>query len=418
MLFTLKGSRTIQYQPDENVQDKLEDIIEEYGSFYLGIHKSHPVSTVLCPAWLDILNCYWQSIVMHRGQVEILQENVSDQYLLQGMLLTNFTIKLFSHKSGSLEKTVSSLTEEEKQLQVDAARLIQNRFLTQDFILKCAEVLITQYMQLTTDDLLQWDDDPEGWANTVDTENWEFELRPCAETTFMNLLNQYADELAPLTINLIERLDVVTDQSSLLLKDAVYAAIGLGAHSLYGRLDFESLTINRFVAEVVNKDHQYKILRCRIAWILGKWVVNDLNPNCKRVIYEMLIRLMAKNEDLVVRLTSAFGLKLAVDDFDFDINIAVTYLGSLFASLLNLLKECEDPDTTMKLISTVNTIMEKGGHKVSILLNKRIVPLIISTKRLLLILLNLFNFWCLYGIQLQILCFNLHLSLHLLNSPR
>jgi hypothetical protein len=262
-------------------------------------------------------------------------------------------------------------------------------------------------MQLTEDDLCQWVDDPEGWANAADSENWEFELRPCAEITFLNLLNQYADELAPIILDLLGRMENVTDQQNMLLKDAVYATIGLGAHSLSGKLDFESLVVNRLVGEVFNKNDQFKIIRRRIAWILGKWIVNDININCKRVMYEMFIQLMAKREDLVVRLTAAFGLKQAVDHFDFDIDLVLRYFGSIMASLLNLLAVCEDPDSTMKLISTVNTMMDKAGSKVSICLLNHVKYITIYRWRLMHN--TLFNYSFRYGVRQGIPCFSHHL---------
>lgn len=364
-----KGATLIRDDYTGNIIEDLENIVEEYGLLYLAMQKEHPISATLCPAWLDVLKYYWQNIVAQRCQVQYEPEDkqliIFEQHLLQGLLLVKNTIKLFAHKSTNLASLESSLTEDEKRLTGEAVRIIQEQFSTQEFVHNCAETIVTMYMKLTEDDLSQWDDDPEEFANDIDAENWEFQLRPCAEITFKNLLDQYADQLAPIILDLVERMDIVTDQESLLLKDAVYATIGLGVHSLSGKLDFESFIINRLVAEVVNNEHHYKILRRRIAWILGKWVSKDINLNCKRVIYEMFIRLMAKSEDLVVRLTAAFGLKQAVDDYDFDTSFVLSYLGSLMASLLNLVNDCQDPDTTLKLISTVNTIMDKSGPKVN-----------------------------------------------------
>ncbi|KAI7866309.1 armadillo-type protein [Mucor mucedo] len=214
-------------------------------------------------------------------------------------------------------------------------------------------------MLLTPADFSKWEEDPEGWAISLDSENWEFELRPCAEMTFMNLLSQYRDQLVPIMLNLVERVANVTDHQSLLFKDAVYDAIGLGVNSLYGRLDFEPFVMNRLVVELQNKDPNFKILRRRIAWMLGKWVTEGISADCRQVIYEILLELMSEEEDLVVRLTAAHGLKQAVDDWDFDIDIVLPYLGRAMSLLLNLLNEVEESDTTMKLISYLTAIMDR-----------------------------------------------------------
>ena len=146
----------------------------------------------------------------------------------------------------------------------------------------------------------------------------------------------------------------------------MYGAVGLGVNSLFGRLDFEPFVMNRLVAELGNKDPNFKILRRRIGWMLGRWVTESISADCRKVIYEIFLQLMSEDEDLVVRLTAANGLKQAVDDWDFDISTVVPYLGSAMSLLLNLLKEVEESDTTMKVISYINAIMDRTGADVSV----------------------------------------------------
>lgn len=70
-----------------------------------------------------------------------------------------------------------SVTDEEKVLADEARSIMRNRFLTDEFINSCIETLISKYMLLSPSDLEKWEEDPEGWAGTVESENWEFELR-------------------------------------------------------------------------------------------------------------------------------------------------------------------------------------------------------------------------------------------------
>ena len=151
-----------------------------------------------------------------------------------------------------------------------------------------------------------------------------------------------------------------------MFKDAVYNAIGLGVNSLYGKLDFEPFVINRLTVELNNKEPTFKILRRRIASLLGKWVNEGISSDCRKVIYEILLQLMAEDEDLVVRLTAANALKQAIDDWDFDISIVLPYLGSAMTLLLSLLNQVEESDTTMKLVSYLNAIMDRTGSHVRV----------------------------------------------------
>ncbi|CAO3633200.1 unnamed protein product [Mucor fragilis] len=375
----------VQINYTGHIKQVVETTIEEYGSLYVSLQKKHPVSAVLCPAWLEIIRYYWQNIMVEGTHiVEQCKSGTQDQntlvfepFLLQGMLLVKDTIKNVSYNAGQLGADLLSVTNEEKELAIEAGRLINEQFLTPEFVNVCAETLVSQYMLMSPSDFARWEEDPEGWLNNLDTENWEFELRPCAELAFMNLLSQYRDQLVPIIVSLVERVATVTDKQSLLFKDAVYGAVGLGVNSLFGRLDFEPFVMNRLVAELNNKDPNFKILRRRIGWMLGRWVTESISADCRKVIYEIFLQLMSEDEDLVVRLTAANGLKQAVDDWDFDISTVVPYLGSAMSLLLTLLKEVEESDTTMKVISYINAIMDRTGADM-IPFAAQIVQLLIS----------------------------------------
>lgn len=197
----------IQLNYQGKIKQDLENTIEEYGSLYLGLQKSHPVSAALCPSWLDMIKYYWQHIMMEGSRIvsRTSDATVFESFLLQGMLLIKDTIKNSSYNAGKLGADLLSVTEEEKELAVEAGRLIHEQLLTPDFVNICAETLVSQYMLLTPQDFSKWEEDPEGWAISLGSENWEFELRPCAEMTFMNLLSQYRDQLVPIMLNLVER---------------------------------------------------------------------------------------------------------------------------------------------------------------------------------------------------------------------
>lgn len=202
----------IQVNYQGKIKQDLETTIEEYGALYLALQKTHPVSAALCPAWLDVIGFYWQSITAEGTRIveqcklgQQSDTNLFETYLLQGMLLIKDTIKNSSYNTGRLGADLLSVTDEEKELALEAGRLIHEQFLTPDFVNSCAETLVSQYMLMTPSDFRKWEEDPEGWANALDSENWEFELRPCAEMTFMSLLSQYRDQLVPIMLGLVER---------------------------------------------------------------------------------------------------------------------------------------------------------------------------------------------------------------------
>lgn len=201
----MTGFALIQLNYNGRIKQDLENTIEEYGTLYLALQKTHPVSAALCPAWLDMIRFYWQHIMAEGHRIVDQTSNANPSFLLQGMLLIKDTIKNSSYNAGQLGADLLSVTDGEKELALEAGRLIHQQFLTPDFVNVCAETLVSQYMLLTPADFSKWEEDPEGWAISLDSENWEFELRPCAEMTFMNLLSQYRDQLVPIMLNLVER---------------------------------------------------------------------------------------------------------------------------------------------------------------------------------------------------------------------
>ncbi|KAI9322644.1 armadillo-type protein [Dichotomocladium elegans] len=349
-------------------QELVDTLIEEHGALYLALQKTHPVSCALCPAWPSILLYYWQTIVAEGNRLleqyktgEAENTNVFQQFLLQGMLLVKDTIKHSSYNVDSSSSDVLSVTDEEKAMAAEARTIMHTQFITPDFVNVCAETLVSKYMLLTPSDMEKWEEEPESWANTIDSENWEFELRPCAEMTFMSLLTQHRDQLCPILLDLAEKVANVSSYEELLFKEAVYAAIGLGVQSIYGRFDFEAFLANRLMPEIFAKGPSLKILHRRIAWLLGKWVNEGISADSRVAIYQGLLELMTREDDMVVRLTAAHSLRLAIDDWDFEIGILLPYLGPAMDLLLQLLNEVTESETIMKLIADINAIADRTG---------------------------------------------------------
>lgn len=106
-------------------------------------------------------------------------------------------------------------------------------------------------MRLTEDDLEEWDSNPEEWALEEEADSWKYQLRPCAEKVFMDLLSSHRAQLSPLLVQLAGSTSGMTD---LFLKDSIYCAIGLGCHDLFGAVDFDSWLSGQLSQEVQNAD--------------------------------------------------------------------------------------------------------------------------------------------------------------------
>ena len=93
------------------------------------------------------------------------------------------------------------------------------------------------------------------------------------------------------------------------------------------------------------KESNYRILRRRVVWLLGRWIGVKLSVDLRPLIYETVLGLMEPGEDLVIRLTSAVTLRSALDDFEFNAEQFLPFLERSFSLLFTLLKEAEECET-------------------------------------------------------------------------
>ncbi|KAG2171813.1 hypothetical protein INT43_008193 [Umbelopsis isabellina] len=344
----------------------VESHITKLGKLYNELQKAHPVPFILLPCAINIIQFYWQNIVQEGeraisfyGAGRAVDPPLFEKFLVQGLLLLKRVIK------GSFYRVDAANSDEENTNAQQARALIDSRLLTPAFVHSCAEVLVTKYMQLRPEDLDLWESDPEGWVNGEEADHWEFELKPCAEKVFMDLLISYTEQLSPILVNLVDTVAVVNDQNSLLFKDAIYCSIGLGANELFNTFDFNTFLVNRLVPEIANKEPTFKILRRRIAWMIGHWIGVKIDKQYRSYVYQIMLQLLAPEEDMVVRLVAANNLRNCVDDWDFETEDFVPYIESSILLLTALLKDVEEFDSRMRILNCLNIVIDRVETRIA-----------------------------------------------------
>ena len=119
------------------------------------------------------------------------------------------------------------------------------------------------------------------------------------------------------------------------------------------KVDFDGWLVTGIKRELSIKETNYRIVRRRAIWLIGRWSGVKLSPEKRPLIYELLLpALQADLEpDLVVRLTAAKSLKIVIDDFEFCAEEVRPHLTVIFQSLFQLLQEVEECDTKVKKYS-------------------------------------------------------------------
>ncbi|KAI7828636.1 armadillo-type protein [Gamsiella multidivaricata] len=313
--------------------------IKLIGKFYMDLMDAHPRQFILTPGAGD-------------GAAS------AQTTLIQGLLLIKKTLK---------DPQFILSDKDPEQVVVQCRHIIENEFMTPDTTNKLAEILITKYMRLTEDDLEEWDSNPEEWTLEEEADSWKYQLRPCAEKVFMDLLSSHRAQLSPLLVQLAEstaskRLSYMPD---MFLKDSIYCAIGLGSHDLYGAIDFESWLNGQLSQEVQNADPSFRVIRRRIAWMIGKWVSVNVSKAARPTVYIILLHLLRPEEHLAVRLAATQNLKAAIDDWDFEPSTFAPFLEQSVRGLKQIMGEVEEPDSRMKILNCMSMIVERMDEHIT-----------------------------------------------------
>ena len=151
--------------------------------------------------------------------------------------------------------------------------------------------------------------------------------------------------------------------TEVLLKDSIYAAIGLAAPVLERNLDFDFgyFLNNTLVQEVQISKPGYNILRRRAAVVLGQWLPVKEGLN-RTLVYQIFQHLLDKGDrlnDQVVRVTAGRQLRNVVDPFEFAAEPFMPYVSNILGSLMALVEEVELPETKMALLNTISVIVAR-----------------------------------------------------------
>ncbi|XP_034939716.1 importin-11 [Chelonus insularis] len=242
---------------------------------------------------------------------------------------------------------------------------LKRNFFTPEVLKDICSKLVTHYFLLTPDDLEMWNTDPENYAVEDSRESWKYNLRACTQSVFLSIFPQSCEVMSSVLIELMQRYYQPVDPNdyhAILMKDAIYLAVGLAALDLYDEIDFNQWFSTTLKHELELKNNNYRIVKRRVCWLIGKWTRVKLSEKLKPELYKMMIRALSPEEDLVVRLEASNTLKQALDDFQFHIDEFMPFLETTFSLLFLLLREVSECDTKMQVLYVLSFIIERVGN--------------------------------------------------------
>uniref|UniRef100_A0A674NBJ0 Importin-11 n=1 Tax=Takifugu rubripes TaxID=31033 RepID=A0A674NBJ0_TAKRU len=237
------------------------------------------------------------------------------------------------------------------------AHKIKTAFFTYSTLTEIGRRLVSHYFLLTEEELTMWEEDPESFGTVEETggDSWKYSLRPCTEVLFLDIFHNYSQTLTPVLLDMVQNLQGPTnveDPVQLLMKDAVYNAVGLAAYELFDNVDFDQWFKNQLLGELQVSHHRYKLIRRRVIWLIGQWISVKFKSDLRPVLYEIILSLM-QDPDLVVRHLQTFR----TEQF-------LPYLESIFGLLFQLLQQVTECDTKMQVLHVISCVIERVSIQV------------------------------------------------------
>ena len=365
----------------QDVPNKIRSMLLKHllqlSKLYLDMARNHPASFVLLGC-MDILNRSWTIISQGDAKQSLMQGNFDwkvyrngdnneespiERLCLKALLLFRACLKMVFNPV----QTFKYVTPEDKKDRKDAVDNIKNTVLTEDFVIRLMEILVTQYFVLRPSDLRDWEQEPDEWERREEeiADAWEFSIRSCSEKLFLDLVINFKELLVPRLLEVFYRY-ANTSNTDVLLKDSLYSAIGIAAACLEDVLDFNTFLRTTLVPEVQMNQPNYNLLRRRTAILLGQWVPIKPEVLDRVAVYQIFAHLLSSREalnDHVVRVTAARQLRLILEPFEFSFNDFRPYATPLLENVMSLVAETELSETKMALLETVRVAVTRlEGH--------------------------------------------------------
>uniref|UniRef100_A0A665X736 Importin-11 n=1 Tax=Echeneis naucrates TaxID=173247 RepID=A0A665X736_ECHNA len=278
-----------QVGPDSTCREKLEKTIILYTKVLLDFLEYHPCAFIpLIQRSLEFAVSY---VFTPAG------EGVTfERFIVQCMNLIKMIVKNDAYKPA---KNIDDSKPESLE-----AHKIKTAFFTHPTLTEIGRRLVSHYFLLTEEELTMWEEDPESFAvEETGGDSWKYSLRPCTEVLFLDIFHNYSQTLTPVLLDMVQNLQGPTnveDPVQLLMKDAVYNAVGLAAYELFDNVDFDQWFKNQLLGELQVSHHRYKLIRRRVIWLIGQWISVKFKSDLRPLLYEVILSLM-QDPDLVVR---------------------------------------------------------------------------------------------------------------------
>ncbi|KAF6833378.1 importin-beta domain-containing protein [Colletotrichum plurivorum] len=364
-------------------QDTVGKHLLQFTKLHIDMSEAHPASFAVLPNSLPLVHAYWDLVAKFAEVFEksggIRQSSVSSgqsesKSKVEGPLLERLALRALLLMRSCLriafypKQTFKYRSAEAKKDENDAVALIKQELLKDDFVVQMANIIITHLFVFRKADLDAWEEDPAEWEQQEQSEGnaYEWEVRPCAEKLFLDLLVNFKNLMIPPLLSYFQT--ATNPQADIATKEAVYTALGLAAPNVADVFDFDTLLTSTIVQDAQQPGELYKVLRRRIAIMVSQWVTVKIDDSSRRLVYGMFRHFLNPAEvtnDVVVRITAARQLRWIVDELAFSAEAFLPYAGDVLNELLLLLQSVDIDETKLAILESMRILVTRLENHVS-----------------------------------------------------
>lgn len=348
---------------DKYSSDLLERFIKCYTKLYLNMISINPTSFLLLPCAQKLISTFLYVLEL---KAELIHNSNEEDDFWEILALKDFMVLkkviAYIYKKGAI---TLKLKNDKTEINNIINKLTVETF-TPDAILHLCDIIINWYLRLRPSDLEGWMLEPEEWSNEEDSSSWEYQIRPCAENFYQDLITYFPDIMVPFVINKISNGLMQNDSiNNILTKDAILCTFQLSSVALTKNVNFDQLLTDVFIPEGLKNDlAENKILKRRICLIINEWVGVQCSASSRISIYRLLLNFLKPENsfnDVVVKLAAVQSLRFIIEDWDFQKVDFKPFLNEFVKSLINLLSNLRLTESKLYIFKTLSVLIERSN---------------------------------------------------------
>ncbi|EGW30005.1 uncharacterized protein SPAPADRAFT_144527 [Spathaspora passalidarum NRRL Y-27907] len=358
---TIDHLQSLVSEHDKYSSDLLERYVKCYSKLYVTLISTNPTSFVLLPCSQRIITTF---LSLLEEKAEYIYNSTEENDFWEVLALKAFSIlkKIMAY---IYRKGAVTLKQRNDKVEVtNAIQKLSTDVFTNDLILRLCDLIINWYLRLKPSDLESWLLEPEEWCNEELSTSWEYQIRPCAENFYQDLIKYFQDVLSGFVLNKISSGLMENDSvDRILIKDSILCTFQLSSGTIANNVNFDTLLQEVFIPEGLKNDLvENKILKRRICYIISDWVGVQCSRESRVSIYKLLLNFLQPNNpinDGVVKIAAIQTLRAVVDDWDFNKHDFQPFLNEFVKLLIDLSGEMRLTESKLYIFNTLAVLVER-----------------------------------------------------------